>query len=154
MEPFIHPGVPAYIMNVAEKSANRQIDQLRGWSTRLHVSLDLHAPTLLLPQKSASPNLIIMNMGEFTITQLHRMSWAVIISFVIPVVLIIKLDWGVCTSLKQLYGGRDMYKIYYVKNNYMFRPFTLAVIRLRNEKKLSKQLYLSYVGCVQWRGKR
>jgi len=66
-------------MNVAEKSASRQIDQLRGWSTRLHVSLDLHAPTLLLPQKSASPNLIIMNMGEFTITELHRMSWAVLL---------------------------------------------------------------------------
>lgn len=75
MEPFIHPGVPAYIMNTAEKSAGRQIEQLRGWSTRLHVSLDLHAPTLLLPQKSASPNLIIMNMGEFTKTELIRMPW-------------------------------------------------------------------------------
>jgi len=77
MEPFIHPGVPAHIMNTAEKSAGRQIEQLRGWSTRLHVSLDLHAPTLLLPQKSASPNLIIMNMGEFTKTELQRMPWAV-----------------------------------------------------------------------------
>jgi hypothetical protein len=77
MEPFIHPGVPAYIMNTAEKSAGRQIEQLRGWSTRLHVSLDLHAPTLLLPQKSSSPNLIIMNMGEFTKTESHRMPWAV-----------------------------------------------------------------------------
>jgi hypothetical protein len=74
MEPFIHPGVPVYIMNMAEKSVGRQIEQLRGWSTRLHVSLDLHAPTLLLPQKTASPNLIIMNMGKFTIIELHRMS--------------------------------------------------------------------------------
>jgi len=46
----------------------------------------------------------------------------------------LKLDWGVCTSLTQLYDGRDMYKIYYIKNNYMFRPFTLAIFRLRNEK--------------------
>ena len=35
----------------------------------------------------------------------------------------------------------------------MFRPFTLTIIRLRKEK-LSKQLYSSYVGCVQWGGKR
>jgi len=28
-----------------------------------------------------------------------------------------------------------MYMIYYIKNNYMFRHFTLAVFRLRNEKK-------------------
>jgi len=48
--------------------------------------------------------------------------------------IIIKLDWGVCTSLTQLYDGRDMYRIYYIKNDYMFRPFTLAIIRLRNEK--------------------
>lgn len=72
MEPFIHPGVPAFVMNVAEKSANRQIDQLRGWSTRLHVSLDLHAPTLLLPQKSASPNLIIMNMGDLSVENFFK----------------------------------------------------------------------------------
>jgi len=48
----------------------------------------------------------------------------------------IKLDWGVCTSLTQLHDGRDVYRIYYIKKNYMFRPFTLAIIRLRNEKNL------------------
>jgi len=65
--------------------------------------------------------------------------WAKVITivrFVIPVVFIIKLHWGVCTCLRQLYDGRDMYRIYYIKNNYMFRPFTLAIIRLRNEKNL------------------
>jgi len=29
-----------------------------------------------------------------------------------------------------------MYRIYYIKNNYMFQPFTLAIITLRNEKNL------------------
>jgi hypothetical protein len=74
MEPFIHPGVPSHVINVAEKSVEHQIAQLRGWSTRLHLSLDFHAPTLLLPQKSASPNLIVMNMGEFTIKGRHNVS--------------------------------------------------------------------------------
>jgi len=61
-----------------------------------------------------------------------------------------------CTyCLTQLYDGRDMYRIYYIKNNYMFRHFTLAILRLRNEKKkLSKQLYLTCVGCIQRGGKR
>jgi len=36
----------------------------------------------------------------------------------------------------------------------MFRHFTLAIFRLRNEKKLSKQLYSTYVGCIEWGGKR
>ena len=48
---------------------------------------------------------------------------------------IIKLDWSVCTCLTQLYDGRYMFSIYYIKNNYMFRYFTLAIFRLRNEKK-------------------
>jgi len=42
--------------------------------------------------------------------------------------------------------------IYYIKINYMFRPFSLAIFRLINEK-LSKQLHLTCVGCIQWRGK-
>ena len=29
-----------------------------------------------------------------------------------------------------------MYRIYYIKNNYMFRHFTLTIFRLRNEKNL------------------
>ena len=66
---------------------------------------------------------------------------------------IYKLDWGVYTGLTQLYDGRDMYRIYYIKNNSMFRLFTLPIIRLRNEKT-NKQLYSSCVGCVQWGGKR
>ncbi|GFG28735.1 hypothetical protein Cfor_06015 [Coptotermes formosanus] len=72
MEPFIRPGVPAYIMNTASKTVVRQTEQLRGWSTRLHLSLDLHAPTLLLPQKSASPNLIIMNMGDLIVENFFK----------------------------------------------------------------------------------
>jgi len=65
----------------------------------------------------------------------------------------IKLDWSVCTCITQLYDGRYMYRIYYIKNNYMFRHSTLAIFRLRNEK-LTKQLYSTYVGCIQGGGKR
>jgi len=46
------------------------------------------------------------------------------------------LDWSVYTRLTQLYDGRDMYIIYYIKNNYMFRHFSLAIFRLINEKNL------------------
>ena len=34
----------------------------------------------------------------------------------------------------------------------MFRPISLAIFRLINEK-LSKQLHLTCVGCIQWGGK-
>ena len=77
----------------------------------------------------------------------------VIIRFIIPVVFIIKLDWSVCTCLTQLYYGRYMYRIYYIENNYMFRHFTWPSSGWEI-KKLSEQLYSTYMGCIQWGGKR
>ena len=50
---------------------------------------------------------------------------SLVIRFDIPVVFIIKLDWSVCTCLTQLYDGRNMYRIYYIKNNYMFLYISL-----------------------------
>jgi len=52
-----------------------------------------------------------------------------------------------------LLDGKDMYRIYYIKNNYMFRHLTMAIFRLRM-KKLRKQLYSTYVDCIHWGGKR
>jgi len=54
--------------------------------------------------------------------------------FVCACVSVCILDWRVCFCLTQIYDGKDMYRIYYIKNNYMFRHFTLAIFRLRNEK--------------------
>jgi len=44
----------------------------------------------------------------------------------------------------------EMCIIYYIKINYMFRPFSLAIFRLIIEKliTLSKQLYLTYVSYI------
>ena len=74
---------------------------------------------------------------KYLLNSYTKFIWAFInISFVIPIMFIIKLDWSVCICLTPLYDGRDMYRIYYIKNNYMFRHFTLAIFRLRNEKHL------------------
>ena len=51
-----------------------------------------------------------------------------------------------------LFDGTGMYSIYYIRYNYMFRHLTIAIFRLRM-KKISKQLYSTYVGCIQWGGK-
>ena len=39
-------------------------------------------------------------------------------------------------SNKTLFDCRDMYRIYYIKNNYKFRHLTMAIFRLRNGKNL------------------
>ena len=49
-----------------------------------------------------------------------------------------------------IFDGRDMYRIYYTKNNYMIRHLTLAIFRLRNEKNLVSCL-LSFFHFSTWR---
>jgi len=39
-------------------------------------------------------------------------------------------------SNTSLFDGKDMYRIYCIENNYMFRHLTMTIFRLRNEKKL------------------
>jgi len=53
-----------------------------------------------------------------------------------------KLDWSVYTCLRQLLDGRGTYRIYYIKNNYMFLPFSLAIIRVETYScSLCNKLY-------------
>jgi len=56
-------------------------------------------------------------------------------------------------SNTNLFDGRGIYIIYYMRYNYMFRHLTMTIFRLRNEK-LSKQLYSTYVGSIQQGSKR
>ena len=47
-----------------------------------------------------------------------------------------------------------MYRIYYIKNNYMFRHFTLAIFTLRNEKNLVSSytpfMWVVYIYIYEW----
>lgn len=65
LEPLMRPGLVPHWVGVGARLLERGAGRLRTWPTRLHVSLDLHLPALLLPQKSASPNLVIANLGEY-----------------------------------------------------------------------------------------
>ena len=73
---------------------------------------------------------VLLQEQCFTTFLIHETEFK-IIRFAIPIVFIIKLDWSVCTCLTQPYDGRDMYRIYYIKN-YMFQHFTLANVKCRN----------------------
>jgi len=62
-----------------------------------------------------------------------------------------------------LFDGRDMYRIYYTKNNKMFQHSTMAIFRLRNEKTAAifdlcgdvrgeegTRSHMCYVGWAVW----
>ncbi|KAG8227036.1 hypothetical protein J437_LFUL013823 [Ladona fulva] len=72
MEPFIRPGSTAKAALAAERSMENQVASLRGWPTRLRLSLNFHAPTLLIPQKSDSPNLLVLNLGDLSVENFFK----------------------------------------------------------------------------------
>jgi len=41
-----------------------QLSKMKHFAVKLQLALDLAIPTLLIPQKSDSPNLLILNMGK------------------------------------------------------------------------------------------
>jgi len=55
------------------------------------------------------------------------------------------------TCLTQLYGGTDMYNLLHKEQIHVSALF-IGHLQVVNEK-LSKQLHLPCVGCIQWGGK-
>jgi len=51
-----------------------------------------------------------------------------------------------------LFSSRDIYSIYYIRYNYMFWRLYSAHLQVVHEI-LSKQLYETYIGCIQWGGR-
>ena len=48
-----------------------------------------------------------------------------------------RLECSVCTCLTQLYLMVYIYRVYYIKMNYMFLPLTMAIFRLRLKNLVS-----------------
>ena len=46
-----------------------------------------------------------------------------------------------------LFDGRDIYRIYYVKINYMFRPLAMTIFRLRLKNLVSSYTRLMWAVC-------
>ncbi|XP_063238425.1 intermembrane lipid transfer protein VPS13A-like [Bacillus rossius redtenbacheri] len=72
VEPFLKTGLLLQLAAAAWRAAELRLSRLRGWTARLHVSLDLHAPALLLPQKTSSPNLVILNLGDLNVENFFK----------------------------------------------------------------------------------
>lgn len=49
-----------------------QVTDIKVKGTRLSLSIDIHAPTLLIPQKSSSPNLLAVMLGDLSIENFFK----------------------------------------------------------------------------------
>lgn len=99
MEPFIRPGLVVGWLHLAQRRLTERLTHLRAWSTRIHLSLDIQAPSLLMPQKLASPNLIILNMGEKFILYWYSNIMKVHIPWRLNTVFEIVGNWILCYGI-------------------------------------------------------
>ncbi|KAL1131713.1 hypothetical protein AAG570_011326 [Ranatra chinensis] len=72
MEPFVRPGLMVMVLHNIQKTIHEKLIQLRNCETRLHLALDIRAPSLLLPQKTTSPNLVILCLGDFSVENFFK----------------------------------------------------------------------------------
>uniref|UniRef100_T1J6X9 Large ribosomal subunit protein uL13 n=1 Tax=Strigamia maritima TaxID=126957 RepID=T1J6X9_STRMM len=67
LEPFIKPRVTTNAVKNVEKEIQRQVETMKNRGTQIHLSVDICAPTILIPQKTDSPNALIFNLGNLSI---------------------------------------------------------------------------------------
>jgi len=64
-----------------------------------------------------------------------------------------ELYWSVYTCLTQLYDGRDMYSIYYIKNNYIFSALFIGHLQVEKWRNLvsshTRLMWVVYSGEVR-----
>lgn len=47
-------------------------DLRNGWKNKMHLSICLHVPVVLLPQNSTSPNVIVCSLGDLTVENFFK----------------------------------------------------------------------------------
>lgn len=72
LEPFIQPEFTIMARKSAENALQEQVLQYRKSGLRLQLSIDIHAPAILLPQKSSSPNLLLLNLGDLSVENFFK----------------------------------------------------------------------------------
>lgn len=71
-EPFLHPEATSFVVKSAEKVVHQQVAEFAQKSMMLQLSVDVLAPTILIPQKSDSPNLVVLNLGDLNIENFFK----------------------------------------------------------------------------------
>ncbi|XP_068229043.1 intermembrane lipid transfer protein VPS13A-like [Palaemon carinicauda] len=71
MEPLMNREGTQAILKYAEKATEEKIGELVS-GRKLSLSVDIHAPTILIPQKSDSPSLLVLNLGDLKIDNLFK----------------------------------------------------------------------------------
>nr|XP_045607569.1 vacuolar protein sorting-associated protein 13A-like isoform X2 [Procambarus clarkii] len=73
MEPLLNREGTQVVLKHAEKAAEASIEGFVS-GRKLSLSIDIHAPTVLVPQKSDSPSLLVFSLGYLKIDNLFKIA--------------------------------------------------------------------------------
>lgn len=72
LEPFLQSESKSLALKSAEKVVQQKVADFAHKSVMLQLCIDIHAPTVLVPQKSDSPNLVVLNLGDLSIENFFK----------------------------------------------------------------------------------
>ncbi|KAM7308838.1 vacuolar protein sorting-associated protein 13A isoform X4 [Ixodes scapularis] len=72
LEPFLLPEARSLMFQSAEKAVQQQVADFAQKSVMLQLSIDIRAPTILVPQKSDSPNLVVLSLGDLNMENFFK----------------------------------------------------------------------------------
>ncbi|RWS23736.1 vacuolar protein sorting-associated protein 13A-like isoform X8, partial [Leptotrombidium deliense] len=71
--PFMHPSnFRNSLKKTATKNIQESVDRVAERKLRLQLNINIKSPTILIPQKANSPNVVICNFGDLTIENFSR----------------------------------------------------------------------------------
>ncbi|GFR31245.1 vacuolar protein sorting-associated protein 13 [Trichonephila clavata] len=67
LEPFLNLDTTSFFKKSTEGKIQQKVSEFQQSGLRYQVSVEIQAPTILLPQKSTSPNALILQLGELSV---------------------------------------------------------------------------------------
>ncbi|KAG8198773.1 hypothetical protein JTE90_007083 [Oedothorax gibbosus] len=67
LEPFLNPDTTSFFKKSTEEKFQQKVSEFQQSGLRYQLSVEIQAPTLLLPQKATSPNALVLQLGELSV---------------------------------------------------------------------------------------
>ncbi|KAG0722861.1 Vacuolar protein sorting-associated protein 13C [Chionoecetes opilio] len=107
MEPLINREGTQVVLKHAGKAAEAGFEEVLS-GKKLSLSIDIHAPTILIPQKSDSSSLLVISLGELKVDNLFKTAYTGAGGGAVENILLELGHMHVCRAVMVLSGGLEM----------------------------------------------
>ncbi|XP_063887436.1 intermembrane lipid transfer protein VPS13A-like isoform X2 [Scylla paramamosain] len=107
MEPLLNREGTQVALKHASKAAETSFEEVLS-GRKINLSIDIHAPTILIPQKSDSSSLLVISLGELKIDNLFKTAYTGTGGGAVENILIELGRMHICRAVMVLSGGLEM----------------------------------------------